>query len=137
VLVIAMVLLAIPVVLGLVIGARYLFAAQFMPYQAAVLGKSWVELEPRLQAVILAMLRVVGGGFIGLALTIAWLCYALHQGARWAPWAILTVAAIMLAPALYSTLALRRVEPKAKTPLVPTALAIALIVAGAVVALLS
>ena len=136
-LVIAIILLAIPVVLGLVIGVCYLAATQFMPYQAAVLGKSWTELEPRLQAVILAMLRVVGGGFIGLALTIAWLCFALYHGARWAPWAILTIAAVMLAPALYSTLALRQVEPKAKTPLAPTALAIALIVAGAVVALLA
>ena len=136
-LVIAIVLLAIPVVLGFVVGGRYLFATQFMPYQAAVLGKSWTELEPRLQAVILAMLRVVGGGFVGLALIIAWLCFALHQGARWAPWAMLTTAAVMLAPALFSTLALRKIEPKAKTPLAPTALAMALIVAGTVVALLS
>ena len=109
-LVIAIILLAISVVLGLVIGVRYLAATQFMPYQAAVLGKSWTELEPRLQAVILAMLRVVGGGFIGLALTIAWLCFALYHGARWAPRAILTIAAVMLAPALYSTLALRQVR---------------------------
>jgi hypothetical protein len=131
----AIVLLAAAVVLGLVVGARYLTATEFMPYQAAVLGKSWPELEPRLQAVILAMLRVVGGGFIGLALAIAWLSFALLEGVRWAPWAILTIAAVMLAPALYSTLALRRVEPKAKTPVAPTVLAMALIAAGAILAL--
>jgi hypothetical protein len=133
----AIVLLAIAVVLGLVIGTRYLFAAEFMPYQAAVLGKSWAELDPRLQAVILAMLRVVGGGFVGLALAIAWLCWPLYHGARWAPWAIITIAAVMLAPALYSTLALRRVEPAAKTPLLPTVIAMALIAAGAIAALLA
>jgi hypothetical protein len=137
VLIIAIGVLVIPVVLGLAIGTRYLFATQFMPYQATVLGRSWPELEPRLQAIMLAMLRVVGGGFIALALSIAWLCFAFYHGARWAPWAMLTIAAAMLAPALYSTLVLRQVEPKAKTPLAPTALAIALIVAGAVVALLA
>jgi len=136
-LVAAIVLLAVAVALGLVVGARYLTATEFMPYQAAVLGKSWAELEPRLQTVILAMLRVVGGAFIGLALTIAWLSFALFEGVRWAPWAILTIAAVMLAPALYSTLALRKIEATAKTPVAPTVLAMALIAAGAIVALLA
>ena len=108
-----------------------------MPYQAAVLGKSWPELEPRLQAVILAMLRVVGGGFIGLALAIAWLSFALLEGVLWAPWAILTIAAVMLAPALYSTLALRRVEATAHTPVAPTVVAIAPIAVATIVALLA
>jgi hypothetical protein len=43
----------------------------------------------------------------------------------------------VLSPALYSTLALRKVEPKAKTPVAPTVAAMALITAGAIVALLA
>jgi hypothetical protein len=136
-LVAAIVLLGLAVVLGLIVGARYLTATEFMPYQAAVLGKSWPELEPRLQAVILAMLRVGGGGFIGLALAVAWLSFALLEGVRWAPWATLTIAVVMLAPALYSTLALRKVEATAHTPVAPTVAAIALIAAGAILALLA
>jgi hypothetical protein len=131
----AIALLVIAALLGLVFGGWYLSARTFMPYQAIASGKTWPELESGVQAVILAVLRIVGGAFAGLGLTILWLCFALHEGARWAPWAILTISAVMLAPALYGALKLRAFEPKARTPVGPTLLAMVLIIAGAVLAM--
>jgi len=92
--------LVVAALLGLVFGGRYLNARTFMPYHATAAGKSWSELDPGIQAVVVAMLRIVGGAFAGLGVTILWLCFALYEGARWAPWAILMISAVMLAPAL-------------------------------------
>jgi hypothetical protein len=47
----------------------------------------------------------------------------------------LTISAVMLAPALYGALKLRSFEPKARTPVGPTLLAMVLIIAGAVLAM--
>jgi hypothetical protein len=50
--IVALVSLVLAAVLALVSGARYLLTKVFMPYHAAVLGKSWPVLEPRLQVII-------------------------------------------------------------------------------------
>ena len=78
---------------GIVFGVRYMRREAFLPYHAAVAGKSWAGLDPGVQVVILGMLKIIGGGFATLGVTLLWLCLALHEGARWAPWAILTISA--------------------------------------------
>ncbi len=127
--------LVVAALLGLVFGGRYLNARTFMPYHATAAGNSWSELDPGIQAVVVAMLRIVGGAFAGLGVTILWLCFALYEGARWAPWAILMISAVMLAPALYGALKLRSFEPKARTLVGPTLVAMGLIVIGACLAM--
>jgi hypothetical protein len=89
------------------------------------------------QAIIVGMLRVIGGGFLGLAATVAWLAYALFEGARWAPWALATISLIALLPALAVALGLRKIEPRANTPVVPSIAAIGLILLGAGLGLLA
>src|SRR4051812_37745078 len=96
----ALALLLLVVIMGAVMGLKYLLATSFPPYQAETLGKQWEQLEPRMQVIILGMLRVIGGGFLGLAATVAWLAYALFEGARWAPWALATIGPLSLLPAL-------------------------------------
>jgi hypothetical protein len=127
----ALALLLLAVILGFVMGLKYLFSTSFTPYHAQVVGKPWEQLEPRVQAIIVGMLRVIGGSFLGLAATVAWLAYALLAGARWAPWALATVALITLLPALMVALSLRKIEPQANTPVVPSIVAIGLILLGA------
>jgi hypothetical protein len=87
---------------GIVFGVRYMRRDAFLPYHAAVAGKSWSELDPGIQVFILGMLKIIGGGFVTLGLTLLWLCVALHEGARWAPWAILTISASRSAPCCMS-----------------------------------
>lgn len=120
--------------LALAFGLRYLVTREFMPYHATVAGRSWQQLEPGLQAIILGMLRIVGGGLVSTGIATLWLMVALVQGAPWAPWGLLTVTLATTAPVLYVTLWLRKVQPAAATPVLPAAIALA---TGAVGSLLS
>jgi hypothetical protein len=115
---------------GIVFGVRYMRREAFLPYHAAVAGKSWTELDPGVQIVILGMLRIIGGGFAAFGVTLLWLCLALHGGARWAPWAILTISAVVLGPMLYVAIKLRSFRPEAQTPVRPTVVMMVLIVVG-------
>jgi hypothetical protein len=117
--------------LSVAFGVRYLFTHEFMPYHAAVLGKPWGALEPRLQAIILGMLKVAGAGLLGCGCSVLWLLLPLNRGEAWAAWASITVFLAATGPILYVVLWLRRVAPGAKTPVIPTLAAMALVVIGA------
>lgn len=126
----ALVPLLIVALAVIVFGVRYTRCEAFLPYHSAVAGKSWSELDAGVQQVVLAMLGIIGGGFATLGVTLLWLCFALHQGVRWAPWAILTVSATALIPMLYVAIQLRSFRPDAQTPVRPTLAMMALIVLG-------
>jgi hypothetical protein len=83
------------------------------------------------------MLRLIGGGFATFGVTILWLCYALHEGVRWAPWAILTVSIFALGPTVDVAAKLRALRPDANTPVRPTLVLIVLILAGVSLSLLA
>jgi hypothetical protein len=117
--------------LSIVVGIRYLLTRQFMPYHAAVLGKPWAALEPRLQAIIKGMLKVAGAGFVGCGCAILWLLLPLRRGEEWAVWATLTILITASGPILYVVLWLRRISPGARTPVIPTVAAMVLAVIGA------
>jgi hypothetical protein len=125
-----LIFLSLAALLSIFFGVRYLLTREFMPYHAVVAGKSWSELELGVQTIILGMLRIVGGGFATFGLALLWLLLPLNRGESWAPWAALTITATTLVPTLYVTIMLRRYEPKAKTPIVPTLIALALVLAG-------
>lgn len=123
--------------LSIFFGVRYLRTKEFMPYHAVVAGKSWSELDLGVQTIILGMLKIVGGGLTTYGLALLWLLLPLNRGESWAAWAALTLTATAVLPTLYVTIMLRRFQPKAKTPVVPTVIALALALAGVVTALLS
>jgi hypothetical protein len=88
----------------IVLGVRYLRSSEFLPYHGAALGRDWNHLDPRLQLLLLAMLRNMGGGFLALGLsTLALLVFPFREGAAWATYILplsLLVAAI---PSLVAT----------------------------------
>ncbi|HEY2337940.1 MAG TPA: hypothetical protein VGI18_11300, partial [Burkholderiales bacterium] len=90
--IVTLVSLVLAAVLALAFGARYVSTKTFMPYHAAVLGKSWPVLEPRLQIIILGMLKVAGGGRLGFGVSLLWLLLPLYRGEVWAAWAALTIS---------------------------------------------
>lgn len=118
--------------LALSFGIRYLLTREFMPYHAVVLGKPWAALEPRLQAIIIGMLKVAGAGLVGCGIALLWLLLPLQRGEPWAAWAALTTFIAATAPILYVVLWLRRVSPGAKTPVMPTLAAMGLVVVGTI-----
>jgi hypothetical protein len=123
--------------LALAFGARYLLTKAFMPYHAAVLGKSWPALEPRLQIIILGMLKVAGAGLLGYGVSLLWLLLPIQRGEAWAAWAALTVSLAVVGPILYVVVSLRRIEPNARTPIVPTLVVFLLVMVGTIASLAS
>jgi len=124
-------------IISIVFGIRYLTARQFMGYHAVISGKAWTDLERGMQVAILGMLKVCGAGFLMYGVALLWLLYPLSRGETWAAWAILTSALAMLVPILLITIWLRRFEPKARTPVIPSALVLLLVVGGATASLIA
>jgi hypothetical protein len=133
--IVTLVSLVLAAVLALAFGARYVSTKTFMPYHAAVLGKSWPVLEPRLQIIILGMLKVAGGGLLGFGVSLLWLLLPLYRGEAWAAWAALTISLAVVGPILYVVVSLRRIEPNAETPIVPTLAVLVLVLVATVASL--
>ena len=132
----SLILLSLAALVSIFFGVRYFFTKEFMPYHAVVSGKSWSQLERGVQTAILGMLKIVGGGLATYGLAMLWLLLPMNRGETWAAWAVLTISAATLLPTLYVTLMLRRFEPKAKTPVGPTLVVLALVLVGVGTALL-
>lgn len=67
----------------------YLFTPQILPYQEAALGMSWDELDSELQAQLLSLVRVSGGGYLATAIALATMLFIpFRRGEKWARIAI-------------------------------------------------
>jgi len=111
-------------------GLLYLFSPKFMPYHSDAIGVTWEELTPRYQALLLALLKSVGGGFLGSSvafLTILFIPY--RARAAWARWALLGIGLVVSFPALYATLIVKYGTP-ASPPWYAAALGIVLTIVG-------
>lgn len=131
--------LALPAIAGLIaiaFGIKYILAREFMPYHAAVAGRSWTQVDGGLQAIILGMYTIMGGGFVSYGAALLWLLVPLDQQQRWAAWAVLTLTVTALVPVVYVTLWLRKVQPGARTPVVPALIVLVLALAGGALSLL-
>lgn len=124
-------LLSMAGLISVFFGIRYFLAQEFMPYHAVVAGKSWAETGPGVQAIILGMLKIIGGGFTAYGLALLWMLLPLSAREPWARWATLTISAAALLPTLYVTVALRRIAPSARTPVLPAVVVLALALVGA------
>lgn len=96
-------------------GLRYLFAKEYMPYHAQLTQYPWSAIPPRLQAIILGMLKILAAGMLAVGIALAWLTLPLCKGESWASWAILSVIAANGLISIYVTVILRKIEPTAKT----------------------
>jgi len=56
--------------LGFVFASMYLFRHEFMPYHAVAVGKSWDQVDPAMRVLILALMRVSGGGWLATSVSI-------------------------------------------------------------------
>ncbi len=78
-------LLALDVVHVAVGGLLYLLRQQAMPYHEVVLGSAWAEVPPGTQALVLGLMRVVGGsGLVVAGFAAALLAGPARRGERWA-----------------------------------------------------
>lgn len=82
-------------------GGVYLFRSEFMPYHADALGMDWNSVDRTVQVLILALMRVAGGGWLAVSLAIAILIKA--QSRQELRWAIPAVGLTASLPTLYAT----------------------------------
>lgn len=123
-------------VIAIAFGLKYMLAREFMGYHAAVAQRSWAELPSGVQAIVLGMYTIMGGGFITFGAALLWLLLPLNEGARWAAIAALTLTVTSLVPVVYVTVWLRRLQPQARTPVVPAVVVLVLALVGAAAPLL-
>jgi hypothetical protein len=116
---------------------RYLTATEFMPYHAVVSGQVWSALSSGTQTIIVGMLRIIGGGFLGCGIALAALSFGIAKGQRWASWASLMTGCAVWIPTLLVTLMLKSAAPSAQPPIVPSAAILALVVLGFALSFLS
>jgi ABC-type Fe3+ transport system permease subunit len=99
---------AFAIISSAIFGAVYLLSPQFMPYHGVMLGRSWAEIDPALQVLILAMMRVIGSAqIIGALVALTLLVIPWRRGESWARWTVflsaLGVAGYIVAVGLYVT----------------------------------
>ena len=95
-----------------VFGAVYLLRPEFMPYHAEAVGRSWAEVEPAFQILILALMRVVGGACLALALaTVVIATKPFREGQAWATWLLPAISLTVVGASLMATLSVARNTP--------------------------
>ncbi len=88
--------------LGLAFGIVYLASPSAMPYHEAAMRTAFSALPLGEQAVILALLRVAGGGLVATAIASGFLLgRPFRAGERWAPGALLAVQLAMAVGTAY------------------------------------
>jgi hypothetical protein len=122
--------------LAMAFGAVYLLRSSYLPYHAEALGKPWSELEPRLQALILGLMRATGGGMLGGGVSAAiLLVIPFRAGESWSVWALPVVGFVTVLPTLYATLLVRS-RTGAHAPVWASLAGIGLIAIGLILSLL-
>ena len=113
-------------------GVVYLARPRFMPYHQEALGMPWDQVDPRLQSLVLGLMRTAGGGLVASAVAIAiMLCIPFRAGEAWPRFSIPIVGFATAGPALYATVLVRR-RTGARSPVPAAAAGVGLIVLGIV-----
>ncbi len=98
-----------------------LTSTRFTPYHETVVGRDWTQLEPGIQAIILSMQKIEGGGFLATGLAILSLLIPIRRGQLWALGTCAIVVSAHWLPTLYAAITLHTAFPQAQTPALPSA----------------
>ena len=114
--------------LGFVFAFIYLFRSEFMPYHAVAVGSEWTTVDESMKILILALMRVSGGGWLATAISITFLLIARSKFTS----SIFSIGMTLvglgaLIPTLYATLFVRSNSP-ADPPWFAAVIGIALLV---------
>nr|NQU91634.1 hypothetical protein [Bacteroidota bacterium] len=125
--IISFVCFALVAILGFIFAAIYLFKPEFMPYHADAVSMEWVEVNPDFRVLIIALMRVAGGGWLATSLSITFLLIASRRfNNDWLKIALVVVGLAALIPSLYATLYVKSHSP-AEPPWIAAAVAIFLL----------
>ena len=117
------------------VGVFYLIRTEFMPYHAIAVGKTWNQVGPAFQILLLALIRAAGGAWLATALAMGIILFIpFRHGMRWAKWAIPAVGLVAELTTLYVMLSVTLNTP-ATPPLEGVVLTMVLLVAGLIFSL--
>ncbi|MBE9060376.1 hypothetical protein [cf. Phormidesmis sp. LEGE 11477] len=103
-----------------------------MPYHAVAVGQNWAEVAPEYKILILALMKVAGGGWLATAFaTAALLFIPFRKGMRWSYWALPAVGLPAALTSLYATIYVTQNTP-ASPPWIAAAVGTILLVSGAI-----
>lgn len=114
-------------------GAKYLSIAEFTPVHAAIIGRSWGQLDAGIQALIIGMLRIMGAGFLGGGISLVCLAYGAGKRERWPACAAPLISGSVWGPTLYVAMQHRAANPSADTPVGLTASLLVMVAAASAI----
>jgi hypothetical protein len=107
--IICLIIYIITALAGLLFAGMYLFRPEFMPYHEVAVGMPWHEVPAEFRILIIALLRVSGGGWLATSVGISVLTvYLLRGGGYRAHYALQAIALSALVPTFIATLYVRQ-----------------------------
>ncbi len=98
--------------LGFTFAFVYLTRPEFMPYHADAVGMEWNEVDANMKVLIIALMRVSGGGWLATSLSISFLLIAGRKFKKpWLKLALVSVGFAALIPSLWATLYVKSNSP--------------------------
>jgi hypothetical protein len=103
--VICTIIYSLTVIIGFIFAAMYLFRPEFMPYHEVAIGKPWAEINIEYRVLILALMRVSGGGWLATSVgMLLLLLFPLRKGYYWSYIGIPAIGLSALVPTLIAIL---------------------------------
>ena len=128
--IVAVICFSMVVLIGMAFAFLYLFRRKFMPYHADAVEKSWNDLDEKNNTLIIALMRVAGGGWMASSLAIGILLYFfIRQGDHLTSLAMVITGLAVSIPTLMATLIVKR-RTKANPPVFAAIFAILLLLVG-------
>ena len=126
----AVICYSLSVIFAVVIGFMYLLNPKFFHYHEWALGKKWEELSLKLQILLAAFMKGIGGAIVALGLAIAaMIIFAFSSREMWSYYTIPIVSLIAWGIWFYLMVFLRK-KTGAKAPIFVPAVGTVLILIG-------
>ena len=103
--IICIIIFWITTIAGFIFAAMYLFRPEFMPYHEVAIGKPWNEMNEEYRVLIIALMRVSGGGWLATAVgMLLLLLIPFRKGRYWSYFGIPTIGLAALVPTFLATI---------------------------------
>jgi len=111
-------------------GVVFLTRSTFMPFHQEALNKPWQQVDPKVQALLLGLMRSAGGGLLTSGIGVAiLLLIPFRAGDIWSKYAIPVLGLSMALPVLYSNILIRS-RTQAHMPIAGVSIGVGLIAIG-------
>jgi len=117
-------------VIAVLSGIVYLSKPTFLSYHQTTADTKWEDIDPMMQTLILALMRVVGGCALAIGFVIAILQYQFSKSLQsWIPVTILVSGSFIITGILYAMFMVR-IRTKERSPVALILITLVLLVVG-------